>query len=96
MFLYYARAVDATMLPALSAIASEQATPTQNTMAKCKQFLDYAATQEEAVLTYKASKMILAIHSDSSFLNEKHSHIRVGDTSFSLLTQTIRTTMAQF
>jgi len=82
VFLYYARAVDATMLPALSAIASDQATPTQNTMANCQQFLDYAATQEESVLTYKASNMILAIHSNSSYLNEKHSRSQVGGHHF--------------
>ena len=51
VFLYYARAVDGTMLTALSAIASDRATPTTSTMAKCKQFLNYAATQQEAVLT---------------------------------------------
>ena len=43
-FLYYARAVDLTMLAALSAIASEQASPTQSTMKKVEQFLDYVRT----------------------------------------------------
>jgi hypothetical protein len=51
-FLFYARAVDATMLVALGSLASEQANPTQRTMEKCKQLLDYAATQEDAVITY--------------------------------------------
>ncbi len=58
--LYYARAVDSTILPALSAIATEQANPTEKTKATIKQLLDYCATQDEAVLTYKASNMILA------------------------------------
>jgi hypothetical protein len=35
--LYYARAVDPTILPALSAIATEQAKPTQKTMKNVKQ-----------------------------------------------------------
>jgi len=35
-------------------------------MTLCKSFLDYMASQEEAVLTYKASDMELAIHSDGS------------------------------
>ena len=43
-FLYYARAVDPIMLAALGTIASQQATPTEQTMQKVKQFLDYAAT----------------------------------------------------
>ena len=45
-FLYYARAINPTMLVALSSIASEQASPTKPTMKKVDQFLDYAASQE--------------------------------------------------
>ena len=37
-FLFYARAVDPTMLTALGSLATEQAAPTQRTMEKCKQF----------------------------------------------------------
>jgi hypothetical protein len=82
VFLYYARAVDGTMLTALSAIASEQANPTKNTMRKCKQFLDYAASQEDAILTYRASDMVLAIHSDASYLNEPKARSRIGGHHF--------------
>ena len=39
-------------------------------MEHTKQFLDYVATQEEAVLTYNASDMELAAHSDASYLSE--------------------------
>ncbi len=63
--LYHARAVDPTILPALSAIATEQAKPMQKTMKNVKQLLYYCSTQEEAMITYNASKMILAIHSDA-------------------------------
>ncbi len=59
-----ARAVDSTILTALSAIATKQAKPTEKTLAKVKQLLDYCTTQEEPVVTYHASKMILAVHSD--------------------------------
>ena len=82
VFLYYARAVDGMMLPALSAITSEQASPTENTMKKCKQFLDFAASHDDAVLTYRASDMVLAIHSDASFLHERNSRSRVGGHHF--------------
>ena len=58
-FLYYGRAVDSTMLTALSAVALAQAKPTEETMFQCKQFLDYAATHQDAILTYKASNMVL-------------------------------------
>ena len=50
--LYYSRAVDPTMLVALNAIAMQQASPTQKTMERIKQLLDYCASQEEAILTY--------------------------------------------
>ena len=77
-FLFYARAVDSTMLPALSAIASEQNAPTENTMKRVRQFLDYAASQEEAIITYSASDMVLAIHSDASYLSERNARSRAG------------------
>jgi hypothetical protein len=70
VFLFLARAVNLTMLTPLSALASKQATPTEQTMQNCLQFLDYAASQEEAIITYRASDMKLAIHSNASYLSE--------------------------
>ena len=70
--LYYARAVDSTILPALSAIATKQAKPREKTKATIKQLLDYCTTQDKAVLAYKASKMILALHREG---------VEQGDTS---------------
>jgi hypothetical protein len=54
--LYYARAVNPTILPALGAIEIKQATPTQTTMETIKQLLNYCATQEEAIITYQPAK----------------------------------------
>jgi hypothetical protein len=51
-------------------------------MEKCLQFLDYAATQDDAILTYKASDMILAIHSDASYLSEPKARSRAGGHMF--------------
>ena len=59
--LYYARAVDSTVLPALSSIASEQATATEMTEKKATQLLNYLATHSKAVVRYYASDMILNI-----------------------------------
>ena len=81
-FLYYARAVDGTMLTALSAIASEQSTPTEKTMQKIKFFLDYAASHPNAILTYRKSDMILAVHSDASYLSEPKARSRAGGHFF--------------
>ena len=60
-FLFYARGVDGTLITPLSAIAGEQAKPTKKTMARVTQLLDYIASQEDAVLTYQASDMVLVI-----------------------------------
>ena len=77
-FLFLGRAVDATLLCPISAIASQSATTTEDTLEHTKQFLDYVATQEEAVLTYNASDMKLAAYSDASYLSEPKARSRVG------------------
>ena len=56
--LYYARAVDCTMLAAPGSIATQQASPTANTMINIKQLLDYDATQPDAAVTYRSSNII--------------------------------------
>ena len=58
------------MLEALGSIAMQQAKPTENTMKKITQFLDYTTTHPDAIVTYQASKMILAVHSAASHLSE--------------------------
>jgi hypothetical protein len=81
-FLYYGRAVDSTMLTALSSIASTQAEPTEDTLTNIKLFLDYAATHQDAVLTYHASDMVLVVHSDASYLSEPKARSRAGGHFF--------------
>ncbi len=70
------------MLVALNAIATQQAAPTQKTMNRVKQLLDYCASQEEAILTYHASAMVLAVHSNAGYLNESKARSRVGGHFF--------------
>jgi hypothetical protein len=82
VFLYYGRAIDSTMSMALSAIASAQAEPTEDTMTRCKQFLDYADTHQDAIITYKKSDMILIVHSDASYLSEPKARSRAGGHFF--------------
>ena len=74
--LYYARAVDMTVLMALSTIASEQTAGTEQTMAKALQVLDYLATHPDATVKFRASDMILNIHSDASYLTEPKARSR--------------------
>jgi len=68
--LYYARAVDPTLLTALSAIAARQANGTRAVYDACHQLLDYVATHPNAGICYKACDMILAVHTDASYLSE--------------------------
>ena len=69
------------MLTTLSAIAMEQAKPTTMMLQHTKQFLDYAATNKEATITYHVSIRVLAIHSHASYLSKPKACSRVGGTS---------------
>lgn len=64
------------MLTALSSLAAQQCKPTTKTMQQVKQFLKYTASQEQAVLTFYKSRMVLALHSDAGFLNEANAFRR--------------------
>jgi hypothetical protein len=77
-FLYYARCVDSTMLPALGSLATQQANPTQKTKKLVHQLLDYAATHPNAIITYQARDMVLTVHSNASYLLETNAHSRAG------------------
>jgi len=68
-FLYYARCVDASMLPALGTLATQKASPTKKRMKKIKQFLNCAATHPDAVVTYHASNMVLAGRGNALYLS---------------------------
>jgi hypothetical protein len=75
-FLFLGRAVDSTLLCPISAIASQSSKLTKDTMQQTLQLLDYLATQEDAVLSYHASNMVLAVHSNASYLSEPKAHSR--------------------
>ncbi len=77
------------MLTPLSTLASEQADPTENTMQDCLQVLDYAASQEDAIVICRASDMKLAIHSNASYLLEPKAHSRAGGHMFMADTEEI-------
>ena len=66
--LYYARAIESPILPALNEISHRQATPTQNTLNKCKMVLDYCASHQNSTIRYKASDMILHVDTDAAYL----------------------------
>jgi hypothetical protein len=54
----------------------------KETIQTCLQFLDYAALQEDAIVTYRASDIKLAIHSNASYLSEPKACSRAGGHMF--------------
>ena len=78
----YGRGVDESILVALSALASQQSKPTHATMQRVKQLLEYLASQDPAVVTYRKSGIILGIHSDAGYLNESKARGRAGGRFF--------------
>ena len=80
--LYYARVVDPTILPAINDIGSQQSKPTQITVKHLCQLLDYVASNPNATIRYKASDMVLHIHSDGSYLSAPQSRSRAAGHFF--------------
>jgi hypothetical protein len=80
VLLYYARAIDSTMLVALGTIASARTTET--TAKAVAHLLNYAASNPDAKVRYHASGMCLKIHSDASYLSEPKARSRAGGHFF--------------
>jgi hypothetical protein len=80
--LYYARAIDNTMLVALGSLSSAQSKGTERTALALTQLLNYAATHPDAALRYHASDMQLRIHTDASYLSETKARSRAGGFMF--------------
>jgi hypothetical protein len=80
--LYYARAVDPTVLMPLNDIATEQTKATEKTQAATNQLLDYLETHPDATIRYHASDIILHIHSDASYLSASNAHSCLGGLFF--------------
>jgi hypothetical protein len=76
--LYYARAVDPTLIMPINVLASEQSNATEITADKVIKLLNYCNTHPETKIRYHASDMILHIHSDASYLSENEAKSRAG------------------
>ena len=88
--LYYARAIDSTMLAAIGTLATQQSSPTVATMKAITHLLNYCATHPNATLRYVASDMMLHVESDASYLSETKGRSRAAGIHF--LTQRPATT----
>ena len=80
--IYYAHAIDSTMLMAINAISSDQATGTTATADAATWLLDYAATYPNDTIRYNTSQMILHIHSDASYQSDTESRSHAGGNFF--------------
>ena len=78
-FLYYARAIDPTMLVALNSLESVQTNPKIETTKKITRFLNYSATHPDTVIEYSKSGMIIQIYLDASYISEPESRSRAGE-----------------
>jgi hypothetical protein len=67
--LYYGRSVDARILTATCDLASEQAAPTLATISRLNRLLSFVSAHPNGRKIYRASDMILCIHSDASYLS---------------------------
>jgi hypothetical protein len=80
--LFYARAVNPTVLMPRNDIATEQTKATEKTQAATNQLLDYLATHQDATIRYHASDMILHIQSDASYISVSNARSRLGGLFF--------------
>jgi hypothetical protein len=76
--LYYALAVDPTLIMPVNVLASEQTKATAATVDKIIKLLNYSNTHPEAALHCHASDMILNINSEASYLSEREAKSRAG------------------
>ena len=70
------------MLHALNNIATATVNGTEATLAATKHFLNYAASNPNAEIIYRASSMILQTHSDAAYLVAPQSRSRMGGYHF--------------
>ena len=66
------------MLVALGDISANQSRATEKTKNEINWLLNYASTHPDAQITYRASDMILRVHSDASYLSVSRARSRVG------------------
>ena len=70
------------MIVALGSITTQKLAPTENTIKKINQLLDYAATHLDSGITFRASDMVLAAHSDAYYLYKTKVQSRAGGRFF--------------
>ena len=69
-FLYYARAVNPTMLMSTNLLAAVHTKPTIEIVKQVTHFLNYGETHTDTVTECRRSGMIIHIYSDASYISE--------------------------
>jgi hypothetical protein len=77
-YLLYGRSADALILTATCALASEQADPTLSTMLRLNHILGFVSSHPNGRKIYRASDIILRIHSDASYLSRPRAGSVIG------------------
>jgi hypothetical protein len=80
--LYYARAVDPTMLPTTNHIASQQAQPTLAVKEQAVRLLQYAAAYPNNAIVFKKSKMHVILQVDASYLSRSKARSVAGGIAY--------------
>ena len=75
--LYYARAIDNTMLTAINEISAVQSKPTEKTLQAVTKLLDYASTYPDTTIRFYASDMTLYAESDAAYLVQLNAKSRI-------------------
>ena len=74
--------MESTFLVGLNSIAIQQTSATANALKRTEVLLDYAATHPDANIRYRASELILQIHTDESYLSEPKDRSRAAGHYF--------------
>jgi hypothetical protein len=77
-FLYYARAIDTTMLHSINDIGSAVTKGTEATQHAVQHFLDYANSNPNGEIVFRASDMQIQADSDASYLVAPNARSRAG------------------
>jgi hypothetical protein len=80
--LYYSRAVDPSISPAVHALGSIQSKPSRNDMQKLDKLLQYVSKHRNMGIRFYASSMILQLMSDASYLCRPKAHSVVGSLAY--------------
>jgi hypothetical protein len=80
--LYYSRAVDPSISPAVHALGSIQSNPSKNDMKKLDKLLQYVSKHRNIGIRYYASNMILQLMSDASYLCRPRAASVVGSLAY--------------